>query len=331
MEGLLRTLGSVVGRGQSAAARPPRHRPFSKVDASLLRGVPKDATRAFGKAVPASANPGVRLEPSFVDAAEAERAVAEATELLAALGISHVTEELTARHALQMAHLARPPPPNMLRLTGRDEGAAWIAAAQRRAPWGYGGALDATALPPTLAAIADRIASCEAFALGPLRDVTINQRRHGFFRLDPHLDPSADGANVFILGFESPTVLTVSPANPRGAALMDQRKAALRSWAPGEDVDVLSEPRTLIHLHGPARARLGHGTRLGVSRSQLEQCGVELSSEGEGGEDEEDDDDDDDRNGGVLFDWWGSVHHPIRRNPTRTSLVFAFADVDEEF
>ena len=62
---------------------------------------------------------------------------------------------------------------------------------------------------------------------------------------------------------------------------------------------------------------------------QRRTIGVELSSEGEGGEDEEDDDDD--RNGGVLFDWWGSVHHPIRRNSTRTSLVFAFADVDEEF
>ena len=71
--------------------------------------------------------------------------------------------------------------------------------------------------------LADRIATCGDFRLGALRDVTINLRDHYFFRLDPHLDPSADGANVFIIGFCSPTVITLSPIN-QGAALMNQKQ-----------------------------------------------------------------------------------------------------------
>ena len=332
MKTLLRTLERVV-----PGARRRGHRPFGEVDAAQLRRVAKDPTRAAAQAPPvdASGNPGVRVVPEFITAEEAAAALAAANALLGELGISHVTEDLRARHAAQMAHLARPPPVNMLRLTGRDEAAAWIETAQRRAPWGYGAGFSPAALPAALRLVADRIAAAEEhFALGALRDVTINQRRHGFFRLDPHLDPAADGANVFIIGLESPTVLTVSPVHGRGAAVMDARRVALRSWAPGEDVDVLCRERSLVHLHGPARAALGHGTRLGVSSAQLRQCGVAeavISGEGAGGEEEEEEEggDGDSEGCDALWDWWGSVHHAVRRNPVRTSLVFAFADEDE--
>ena len=110
----------------------------------------------------------------------------------------------------------------MKRVTGRDEAAAWIEEAQRRAPWNYGASFDLNAIPPTLRILADRIASCGDFDLGKrepihsdnstpfhfslfpphsplpgaLRDVTINLRDHYFFRLDPHKDPVNDGANV---------------------------------------------------------------------------------------------------------------------------------------
>ena len=46
----------------------------------------------------------------------------------------------------QMSYLPRPPPVNMLRVTGRPE-----HAAQRR-PWGYGDDLDEAALPTSIKA-----------------------------------------------------------------------------------------------------------------------------------------------------------------------------------
>jgi hypothetical protein len=83
-----------------------------------------------------------------------------------------------------------------------------------RAPWGYGASFDAAKLPAPFHAVAARLAACPDLGLGALRDVTVNARADGFFRLDPHLDPPSDGANVFILGLGSPTVLTLSPLGP---------------------------------------------------------------------------------------------------------------------
>ena len=189
---------------------------------------------------------------------------------------------------------------------------------------------------------------------GPLRDVTINLRNDSFFRLDPHLDPSSDGGNVFILGFLSPTVLTLSPIGQM-AGLMDQRKVARHSWAPGEDIDCLLEARSVLHLSGDARGKLHHGIRLGVDAAELNTMGIEppaadahagcpsLSSMvdcgGEGGIDS----DDSNRkfnegaahpqrsNSSALYDWWGSAHLPVARAPERLSVVFAFAEPNELF
>ena len=80
----------------------------------------------------------------------------------------------------------------------------------------------------------------------------------------------------------------------------------MNSWDP-EDLDVLAEIGCLVHLSGRARTELHHGIRLGVSRRQLSEAGVEVD-------------------GDVLFDWWGSLIRPVRRNRERISIVFAFGE-----
>ncbi|KAF5835226.1 hypothetical protein DUNSADRAFT_7715 [Dunaliella salina] len=102
------------------------------------------------------------------------------------------------------------PPVNMLRITGRPE-----SEMQRVAPWGYGDGFDESKIPPKLAALVSRVRALPGLRLGPLRDITINYRHSGFLRLDPHIDPALDGENVFIIGVDSDTVLTLCPAARR--------------------------------------------------------------------------------------------------------------------
>ena len=149
-------------------------------------------------------------------------------------------------------------------------------------------------------------ARASPLALGPLRDVTSNRRRDGYFRLDPHLDPAADGPNVCIVGLLSDTVLTLSPVGPPDSTTCDQEAVSMNSWDPA-DVDVLATIGCLVHLSGRARTELHHGIRLGVSRRQLSEAGVDVD-------------------GDVLYDWWGALRYPIKRNRERISIVFAFGE-----
>ena len=61
----------------------------------------------------------------------------------------------------------------------------------------------------------------------------------------------------------------------------------------------------MVHLHGAARDSLNHGIRLGVSRRQLKEHSVTVDED-------------------ALYDWWGALDRPVRRNPERISIVFAF-------
>ncbi|KAG2427968.1 hypothetical protein HXX76_011955 [Chlamydomonas incerta] len=181
-----------------------------------------------------------------------------------------------------MSYLPRPPPVNMLRVTGRPE-----HAAQRR-PWGYGDELDESSLPPSIKAAADRLRALPGLRLGRLRDVTINYRHSGFLRLDPHLDPAGDGENVFVLSVDAPSVLTLSPANWYrltrllgwlGADEREQvrREAERQSWT-RHDIDVLVPPGAALHLSGDARWKWMHGTRLGVAPPAAGGGGGEASA-----------------------------------------------------
>ena len=273
-----------------------QHRPFNEVDEAHIRRV------SDGAPVAAAANPGVRVVPGFVAAKEMDEMASCARELLEQYGRSHLRPRDKAFFEGQMSHLTKSERPfmNAERVTGRFE-----RPDQPLAPWGYGDDFDADALPDVLRKLAER-ARASPLALGPLRDVTINRRRDGYFRLDPHLDPAADGPNVCIVGLLSDTVLTLSPVGPPDSTTCDQEAVSMNSWD-AADVDVLATIGTLIHLSGRARTELHHGIRLGVSRRQLSEAGITVD-------------------GDVLFDWWGAPARPMKRNRERISIVFAFGE-----
>ena len=273
-----------------------QHRPFNEEDEAHIRRV------SDGAPVAAAANPGLRVIPGFVAAEEMDEVASCARELLDRYGRSHLRPRDKAFFEGQMSHLTKSERPfmNAERVTGRFE-----RPDQPLAPWGHGDDFDADALPAVLRKLAAR-ARASDLALGPLRDVTINRRRDGYFRLDPHLDPAKDGPNVCIVGLLSDTVLTLSPVGPPASTTCDQEAVSMHSWDPA-DVDVLATIGTLVHLSGKARTELHHGIRLGVSRRQLSETGVDVD-------------------GDVLFDWWGSVLYPVRRNRERISIVFAFGE-----
>ena len=284
-----------------------QHRPFNEEDEAHIRRV------SDGAPVAAAANPGVRVVPGFVAEKEMEEVASCARELLEQYGRSHLRPRDKAFFEGQMSHLTKSERPfmNAERVTGRFE-----RPDQPLAPWGHGEDFDAKALPDVLRKLAERARARASpldepwwrpkLALGPLRDVTINRRRDGYFRLDPHLDPAADGPNVCIVGLLSDTVLTLSKVGPPDSTTCDQEAVSMRSWDPA-DVDVLAEIGCLVHLSGRARTELHHGIRLGVSRRQLSEAGITVD-------------------GDVLYDWWGALRYPIKRNRERISIVFAFGE-----
>lgn len=266
-------------------------------------------------AVEAADNPGVRVVPEFCDEEEAAAVVQVCRELFKDLGVSHIAAQHRSFYVGQMQHLVQPNKVNMLRVTGRPERQDWMPEQQRVPEWGYGDDFTKDKLPAPLRVLVERLENSTDFDLGPLRDVTLNYRQDYFLRLDPHVDPLLDGKNIFIVGFLSPQVLTLTSVGHPHSVMMDQRQVSAYSWAPGRDLDVLMRPRTLVHLHGKARDELNHGVRLGVDAKLLGQLGVKPPE----------------APAGCLYDWWGSNRHPVPRGEERLSVVFAFADKGEKF
>ncbi|TFJ84848.1 hypothetical protein NSK_003880 [Nannochloropsis salina CCMP1776] len=254
--------------------------------------------------------------------------VEEAMDIINIYGISHVSEEQRDFLASQLKHFPLPKEDlraliNMQRVTGRFEDEA-----QKLAPWGYGDDFQVDQVPPALRKVLESIQDSPHFCVGKPRDITINRREKSFYRLDPHIDPSKDGGNVFILSLLSGTVMTLTPTSrtmhPDQHKAMDTRKVAEVSWLPGKDIDVDLPVQSLLHLSGDARYTWCHGIRPGVTQSQISDfnLGGVMSDEMEGVDQEavrtlE---------GLPLWDWWGSMKNLRRRGPERVSIIFAFAD-----
>uniref|UniRef100_A0A7S0E4S5 Uncharacterized protein n=1 Tax=Hanusia phi TaxID=3032 RepID=A0A7S0E4S5_9CRYP len=234
---------------------------------------------------------GIRVQPDFCSEALASIALREASELLAEHGYSHhgdggvliMDEKKQVKETLDIG--------NTLRCTGRQE-----FPEQSAAPWGYGDDFQVDKVPPALRAILKSIQDSQSFCVGKPRDLTINRRTNGFFKLDPHLDPVLDGENVFILNLLSNAVITFVP--PGEFQRKDPVQIALRSWT-DQDVDVLMKHRTLVLFSGKSRNSWRHAIRTGLQ--------VEI----QGGQE-------------VLCDWWGTPKNLVRRSNDRISLVFAF-------
>ena len=81
--------------------------------------------------------------------------------------------------------------------------------------------------------------------LGKIRDVTINYRKNGWHRIDPHVDPLKDGPNNFVLSLGSDSVLTLIPPSTKFSK--DQAHIAENSFT-GRDIDILNEKNSMLFL-----------------------------------------------------------------------------------
>lgn len=175
------------------------------------------------------------------------------------------------------------------RVTGRSE-------FNNTSPWSYGDEFNLEGVPEALKTIVKRIQShYEKFHSGPkiLRDITINYRTNGMFRLDPHVDPLADGRFVFVLSLDSDVVFTLTPPHSNQHRT-DINQISLHSWS-DDDIDVFLKRRAIVGITNEARNPWRHGIR----------TGVDVPNQG-------------------ICDWFGSHDVLLKRGNERTSIVFAF-------
>lgn len=287
-----------------ASTKPPFHRPMGRADAERLRWT------VNGKFVPSRLNPGIRVEPDFVTEAEAAALVSELEEAASTFGYPYdgdARAHLLAHDGSGEVETTIDNVVNNVRVTGRVE----RPDVQKLPKWGYGDGFDKSALPPTMAMLAERIATCGNFRVGKPRDVTINSREHSFFQLDPHVDPESDGPDVFILGLESSVVLTFTPPEEALPAELrprrkDPQEVGMKSWT-DRDIDAIVLPRTLVHFTGDARSSWMHAIR----------SGVHVGGSGGG-------------SGAKVCDWWGQPDYLLQRGHRRLSLVLAFGEADQD-
>ncbi|KAG2495112.1 hypothetical protein HYH03_006722 [Edaphochlamys debaryana] len=352
--GLAAAAGAYVWAQPTYNATPSAHEPITREQCELLRTVPD------GRPVTPEKNPGARAFKDLFTPQEMAALKAELMPISRQYGINLIQPVHAAIYKWQMSYMIRPPPVNMLRVTGRPE------HPDQRRPWGYREALDEAALPPQIRACCQRLRSLPGLRLGRLNDVTLNYRHSGFLRLDPHLDPELDGENVFIISVDGAATLTLSPQNyyqvtkALSALSMDERDVVRseseRSWTP-HDLDALLPPGAALHLSADARWRWLHGSRLGVeapapgpglasvgasgpgpaSGSAAALAGVPAGqgSRGQGAEGKEAGR----GRGGAgagpgrpptqMLHWWGRPDDLYGPTPERLSIVFAFSAPDD--
>ena len=139
--------------------RPRAHRSILKRDVERMRWA------GTGDFVMPRDNPGVRVEPDFVTEVEGEAIAAELEAVAKAYGYPYDGESRV--HLVSTGgevETTLDGVVNNLRVTGRLERPD---LGQGLPPWGYGDGFDATQLPPAIGELAQRIASCGAFAVGP--------------------------------------------------------------------------------------------------------------------------------------------------------------------
>ena len=249
-------------------------------------------------------NPGIRVEPNFVSAAEAKALVKEAEAAAAAHGYEYAGDDRVHTMSAHDGEIKSTSSGvvNNIRVTGRME-KPYEEGVASPPPWSYGDAFDRAELPSSMEMLADRISTSGAFHVGELRDITINGRAKSFFQLDPHVDPAEDGPDVFILSLLSSAVLTFTPPDDVLARLQGKRhqlgpEVGLKSWTT-HDIDVLVQPGTLLHFSRAARYDWKHAIRAGLQ--------VEAPNEPP-----------------FVCDWWGKNDYLLRRNEQRWSVVMAF-------
>jgi len=241
-----------------------------------------------GKKVKGTNNPGIRIESKFLSDTEGEELFQELRTLMTEQGFNQINDDLKERFENEQEYLNSKLEPNHLRLTGRPE-----MNGQKCAVWGYANNFDRTKLTPNLRKFLERVEKTRGYKLGKIRDVTINYRKNGWHRIDPHVDPLKDGPNNFVLSLGSDSVLTLIPPSTKFSK--DQAHIAENSFT-GRDIDILNEKNSMLFLFGNARFRCPHGIRNGVIHPET----------------------------GQMCDWFGGKDNLIPRGDERISVVLAF-------
>lgn len=241
-------------------------------------------------------NPGVRVFPMRCLQEDATEGPLAACKILAKThAISHITPAQSFAFALQMIEAGNRGwmgDINMLRMTGRRERADQVVC-----PWRYAEDFAFENIPDSFLPLVDELCQRLPATQKELRDITINYRRDGYYRLDPHVDPLQDGSRVCIVSLTSSAVLNLAP----------QRLGTLCRWLNGYlpqlaqirtvpySMDVFVPAGHALVLEGPARYSWTHAIRQGQYRPEETT---------------------------TLWDHFSGEW--MRRSPERWSLVFAF-------
>lgn len=273
--------------------------------------------RVNGKPMKDIHNPGVFIENDFIDK-DTEQSLLKETLLLSKTFSFEACESLHLVSNDNNTNIKRIVKAH--RVTGRPEHHDQI-----KAPWSYGDNFKIGALEkyPEILKIATKIIKImkKETDSPELRDITINYRKNSMFMLDPHIDPADDGGHVFILGLQSPTVLTLIPdldllarqpnifknhIEPPIKVRNQMDAISALSWT-DIDLDILLYRRSLVHIKDDARNSFKHAIRAGV---------VVDSSSLPDNKDEE--------RKTIICDWFGNINNLIPRELDRTSIIFAF-------
>eukprot|EP00438_Fugacium_kawagutii_P014402 Skav204532 [mRNA] locus=scaffold1211:114626:115384:- [translate_table: standard] len=249
-----------------------------------------------GDCIDPTENPGLRVEPNFLDEKEEAELAEELRQMVGKFGFCFDAEVVNIQMVDSTGLLQEAGKNRSKRVTGRPESRGDQVGIE--APWGYGADLDMSQLPQSVHKIVERLRS-KGYQLGPLRDCTINHRTGSFFMIHPHVDPLTDGPNVFVLGILSGAILTFTPDGVDGRRGLEVEQ---KSWT-DQDLDVIIRRRSIAGFTGDARYKWRHGIR----------AGMELQASELG-------------NQPVVCDFWGSMKYILPRKEERFSLVLAFAD-----
>lgn len=259
-----------------------------------------------GACIGAERNPGVRLEPGFVSEAEEQELAHELQTLAAVAGFPYSSRDSNGDDEEGEHYEEEEEDPDeeadswdLVRMTGRDED----QPAGSMAPWGYGVHFNRSCLPPALSAVVARIEGLRGYALGPIRDITVNIRRSVDYQMAPHIDPPTDGPNTFVLSLLSGAIVTFSPVQALHANALrasNENMYCQQSFT-DDDIDCRVPQRALYHMAGSARYSWAHSIRPPLQRISWER-GIE------------------------AFERWGTLDTVLPRRDERIAVILAFAD-----
>jgi len=262
--------------------RNNHHRDFNDGDLKFMK-------RVNGNTIEKQENPGLRVQEHFIHPSELDDVRLDCRSLLKMNGNSYISEFAQETFDFQLGDLKEYTNVNTLRVTGRPR------PGEKSVPkWGWGFQFDKNKVPTSIRNLALRIQSSKDFKVGELTDLTIEYRKDGYHRMDPHTYPGQDGVDVFFVNVIGPSVITFSP--PGIEQRCKQQEIAEYSYT-DKDIDVYLPQHALIHISDFARTHWKYSTRQGIKHPEKD----------------------------FLCDWWGNPETIVERTPERLQIIFSFS------